>query len=82
MDSDQAFIPGQSAIRGRGALDNPANRCDKIDYVADVDPEDLGYAAEPNRPRTEFYSDLSRSIIATNNSPDVGFDACINPYPG
>src|SRR5262249_20381462 len=26
--------------------------------------------------------DLSRSIIATNDSPDVGFDASINPYRG
>lgn len=73
-------------IRGRGAIGNPANRFERIDCVADVDPEDLGeYAGEmtdPRRPRTEFFVDLSRSIIATNNSPDVGFDASINPYRG
>jgi len=69
-------------IRGRGAATNPTNRFERIDYVADVDPDDLGDAGDPQRPRTEFYVDLSRSIITTNNSPDVGFDASINPYRG
>ena len=29
-----------------------------------------------------LYRDASRSIIATNDSPDVGFDASLNPYRG
>jgi DNA repair photolyase len=33
-------------------------------------------------PLTQFFNDTSRSIIATNDSPDVGFDASINPYRG
>src|SRR5262249_15698210 len=33
-------------------------------------------------PRTQFFRDSSRSIIVTNDSPDVGFDASINPYRG
>jgi len=73
-------------IRGRGVVGNPTNRFERIDCVADVDPEELGeYAGElvdPRRLGTEFFVDLSRSIIATNNSPDVGFDASINPYRG
>ena len=73
-------------IRGRGAPLNPTNRFERIDCVRDVDAEDLGeYAGEyldPRRPATEFFVDLSRSIISTNDSPDVGFDASINPYRG
>lgn len=70
------------AIHGRGAIGNPANRFERIDCVADVDPEDLGETGAAHRPQTEFFVDLSRSIIATNDSPDVGFDASINPYRG
>jgi len=33
-------------------------------------------------PRTELLRDASRSIIARNDSPDVGFEASINPYRG
>ena len=31
---------------------------------------------------TRFYRDSTESIIARNNSPDVGFDKSINPYRG
>ena len=36
----------------------------------------------PERVPTEILHDGSRSIIATNDSPDVGFSASINPYRG
>ena len=32
--------------------------------------------------RTVFFKDSTRKIIATNDSPDVGFEASINPYRG
>jgi DNA repair photolyase len=65
-------------IRGRGASNNPANRVIPLYYEEDparLDPE--GPA-----PRTQFYVDRTRSIIATNDSPDVGFTHSINPYRG
>ena len=34
------------------------------------------------RPPTEYLPDTSRSIIAQNDSPDVGFEVSINPYRG
>jgi len=37
---------------------------------------------EISSPTTQFLSDSSRSIIAYNDSPDVGFDASVNPYRG
>ena len=33
-------------------------------------------------PRTQFLEDHSKRIIAYNESPDVGFEASINPYRG
>src|SRR5919109_25616 len=64
--------------RGRGAPVNPPNRFEPRWYSRDPewsDPEDP--ATE-----TQFFKDASRSIIAYNDSPDVGFDASINPYRG
>jgi DNA repair photolyase len=67
-----------SSIHGRGASSNPPNRFDAIHYERDPDiaPE------EEVAPATVLLRDTTRSIIATNDSPDVGFDASINPYRG
>ena len=34
------------------------------------------------RPPTEYLPDTSRTIIAKNDSPDVGFEVSLNPYRG
>ena len=62
----------------RGAGGNPPNRFEKIRLEPDPDwdPEQ-----DPS-PRTEFLRDLSQTIIAYNESPDVGFEASLNPYRG
>jgi DNA repair photolyase len=65
------------ALKGRGAFDNPSNRFEKLQYQAD---EEMG--AEGSSPRTVFYNDSSQSLITYNDSPDVGFNAGINPYRG
>ena len=41
-----------------------------------------GCDAGPPSPETRFYRDASRTILARNDSPDVGFDVSINPYRG
>jgi DNA repair photolyase len=65
--------------RGRGATINPANRFEAVRYEL----EDWCEPDEESRPvRTEFFRDDSQSIISYNNSPDVGFDASLNPYRG
>jgi DNA repair photolyase len=33
-------------------------------------------------PRTMFYRDRSRSALSANDSPDIAFDASVNPYRG
>ena len=65
------------SIRGRGAANNPPNRFDAIS----VEREAWTHVEDP-APDTKFYRDASRTIIATNDSPDVGFEASINPYRG
>jgi DNA repair photolyase len=64
-------------VRGRGAASNPANRFEKTSYQRSEwdEPED------PSR-NTIFLRDETRSIINYNDSPDVGFNASINPYRG
>jgi DNA repair photolyase len=67
-----------ASIKGRGAATNPANRFDQIFLERDADwnPE------EDSAPGTQFFRDSTQSIIAYNDSPDVGFGASINPYRG
>ena len=64
-------------IRGRGTGWNPPNRFERlhIDREGWVDPDDPF-------PDTVLLEDATRSILAHNNSPDVGFDVGINPYRG
>jgi hypothetical protein len=65
------------SITGRGAAANPKNRFEKIE----VEP-DPAETADESRPETIYLRDHSRSIVATNSSPDIGFDASINAYRG
>ena len=66
------------AVRGRGSASNPKNRFETIERI----PESAGDNDEISSPLTEFFNDSSKSIIAHNDSPDVGFDASINAYRG
>jgi DNA repair photolyase len=36
----------------------------------------------PDRVETQFLADASRTVISTNTSPDIPFDASLNPYRG
>jgi DNA repair photolyase len=68
----------RKGIVGRGTSGNPKNRFEKIEVEPDLD--EIG-DDEP-RPETVYLRDHSRSIIARNDSPDIGFEASINPYRG
>ncbi len=65
-------------IHGRGASGNPGNRFEPLHY--EKGPDDC--ADDGPAPTTTFLKDTSRSLITSNDSPDVGFDASINPYRG
>lgn len=66
---------------GRGTSANPPNRYEQLHVELDDD-----FAAgddEPaGAPGTLFYHDTSRSILAANDSPDIGFRFSLNPYRG
>ena len=65
-------------IHGRGASSNPPNRF--IPLYRESIP---GWTEEEDpAPRTRFFKDTSRTVIATNDSPDVGFTHSLNPYRG
>ncbi len=73
-------MPGKPSapIRGRGSAENPPNRFESIEYLEDeeyIEEEDPSSA-------TQFFRDASRSVIAYNDSPDVGHNAGLNPYRG
>jgi len=76
-----AFRPAQ---KGRGARVNPTGRFEKQRFEPDLE----GTAPNENLedadrgPRTETIPDPSRSAITFNRSPDIPFDASLNPYRG
>ena len=65
-------------INGRGASGNPINRFERIIYARDEECD----PADAPLPTTEYYKDTSKSIISTNDSPDICFEASLNPYRG
>ena len=71
---------GHQTFKGRGTLSNPAGRFDRttqeeVDdgWYREEEPESLAQTVMPDR---------AKSVISTNDSPDVGFDYSINPYRG
>jgi DNA repair photolyase len=70
--------------RGRGSQLNPPNRFGGPVHVldlAEVEHDEDYLASLVNRP-TEYIPDRSRTIVAENDSPDVGFRFSMNPYRG
>jgi DNA repair photolyase len=74
-------------LRGRGTSENPTGRFESAcrsglenDYLNHLaEEEDIANGLQA---RTEIFKDTSRSIINTNDSPDIGMEASINPYRG
>ena len=78
------IVPPLSAIKGRGSLSNERSRFDawrREPVYDDLGPEN-GAPEEPGRPKTTVWIQQARSIISTNQSPDIPFEASINPYQG
>lgn len=63
-------------VRGRGVGWNPPVRFERVWLEPD------GWHEDEVLPRTVLLRDATRSILAHNDSPDVGFDVGINPYRG
>ncbi|MBA4136855.1 MAG: radical SAM protein [Opitutus sp.] len=72
-------------LHGRGARTNPANRFERIAVEPDADFAEFdehGVPMERAQPRTQFFDDASESLLAPNDSPDVGARWGLNPYRG
>src|SRR5580698_6101109 len=75
----RSFI-GSKAFKGRGAISNPAVR---FEATSREQTHDGWYEDEIVEHLSEtVLPDSARSVITTNNSPDVGFEQSINPYRG
>ena len=73
-------IVGEERRRGRGARSNVGGRYES-ERRADFD-DGWESLADLGPWRTEVRSELAKSIISTNDSPDLSFDQSINPYRG
>jgi DNA repair photolyase len=70
--------PSSPLAIGRGAQHNPPNRFERLHVEPDPDAEP---DEQPN-PRTQFFYDTTQSVLAKNDSPDVGFTWGLNSYRG
>ncbi len=66
--------------RGRASGLNTPNRFEPLHLEPDPLEPDTEEAHRPTP--TQYFVDSSRSILAENNSPDVGFRFSVNPYRG
>jgi DNA repair photolyase len=69
-----------SSIKGRGAFSQPPGRFDTLTKTLEHD----GWyeEEEPSKRETIVLPEPARSVISRNKSPDILFDASINPYRG
>ena len=67
--------------KGRGTVSNATNRFEPFTREA-MDDGWGGLDVELPPLRTTVQADATRTIIARNDSPDIGFEQSINPYRG
>ena len=68
-------------IKGKGAQINVPNRFLRHEINTE-DSDGLDEELLINRPATEVFYETPKKIISTNSSPDIAFNASINPYQG
>jgi len=69
-------------IKGRGAPSNIEGRFEVWNRESSDDGWFQDPGDEPQRLKTVIHIETAKSIIAHNNSPDLGFSQSINPYRG
>jgi len=74
MNNDIDYEKAHIAVRGRGSGNITKSRFESLQVTLTKD--------DPRQIKTEVFKDTSKSILAFNNSPDVGFSGSINPYRG
>ena len=80
-------------IRGRGIADNPSGRFERLHYIEDLefresqrenslDADSMNSEGSSTARSTVYLRDASRSILTRNTSPDIPYEAGLNPYRG
>ncbi len=91
MPQDRADTPDRAATakrarKGRGAVGNIAHRFERVAREADGDALEAARLEGDDEAlpplATEVRFETVRSLLAYNDSPDIGFDRSINPYRG
>jgi DNA repair photolyase len=79
-----AFVLIAVARKGRGATSNEPHRFEGVVREADGDALDAALLEDEAPPafKTEVSPERVKSLLAYNDSPDLGFDRSINPYRG
>ncbi|MCA9842601.1 MAG: PA0069 family radical SAM protein [Cyanobacteria bacterium HKST-UBA03] len=76
---------GSVPLKGRGAVGNPTGRFEAI-AISEFTDSDWAEGFSDSEfqplPQTRFWTDHSKRIITTNDSPDIAFEASVNPYRG
>ena len=65
----------------RGAVAHLPSRFDRV-RLSIEGANDISTEQERGGPKTEFIRDASRTVVSTNDSPDLPFRYSINPYRG
>lgn len=83
MHKDGKFAAYEIPIvrKGRGALSNAAGRFEVLQRI-DFDDGWSTLSEDPSATRTRCFDDKARTIITSNQSPDIYFNRSINPYRG
>jgi len=74
-----APVKKPSLMKGRATFANPPNRFERLSFQPD---EEIDAVEDGVRHRTRLLRDPARTILAFNQSPDVGFTVSVNPYRG
>lgn len=86
-DQTSPFVPGlpPEPIKGRGTTWELAHRFSKDEREAYDDgwgTLEQSVQAQALPPSTQVLEEQVKTILASNDSPDIGFDLSINPYRG
>jgi len=79
LETDPAAL--RPARKGRGARVNPTGRFEKARVEPDLDAL-ADSTSRRDALRTRLIPDPARTAITFNKSPDIPFDASLNPYRG
>jgi len=89
---EERTSPIQFVWKGRAALSNRESRFHRMRHEPDstdrgesaegAESAEQDEGAEQKGPATEVRIEIARSIVSSNQSPDIPFDRSINPYRG